>query len=447
MQPAETLAESAGGDPLADAELAALFKPLAEAPRVAVAVSGGADSLALLDCIDRWRKAPGRPDVVVLTVDHRLRPDSGGAAATVKAIAEARGIPARILVRDGPQPVSGIEAAARSARYRLLIDACRKEGVSHLAVAHHGDDVAETFLMRLKHGSGVFGLAAMRPVLSVGGVVLVRPFLGVSRARLRATTAAAGLTPIDDPMNRDPRFARTAARRLLATGDVDPALLSSLAARFADLADAIDARASAFIAASVAVDGFAVAWLDAERFTEAPEEVRARVLVRLLIAVGGADYPPRTDRLTALQSALLGTAGGGLKRTLADTVIERRGSRIAFYRESGRSDLPSVAVGPGYAGVWDGRFAVTVGEGAPAGLTLAALGESGRREVGATSRKLRDMPAPAGALAALPAIRHGREIVAAPVFLDGGASIPATFRSILGERLRTPPLFPDFTGD
>jgi tRNA(Ile)-lysidine synthase len=136
-----------------------------------------------------------------------------------------------------------------------------------------------------------------------------------------------------------------------------------------------------------------------------------------------------------------------LKRTLAGTVIERRGSRIAFYRESGRSDLPSVAVGPGYAGVWDGRFAVTVGEGAPAGLTLAALGESGRREVGATSRKLHDMPAPAGALAALPAIRQGQEIVAAPVFLDGGASIPATFRSILGKRLRTPPLFPDFTGD
>jgi tRNA(Ile)-lysidine synthase len=441
---AEAAAGPTGAGPLADPEIAALLAPLEAAGRVAVAVSGGADSLALLDCIDRWRKARGRPDVVVLTVDHGLRPDSAAAAQTVKAIAEARGLPVRVLVREGPPPATGIEAAARGARYRLLLDACREEGVSHLAVAHQRDDVAETFLMRLKRGAGVFGLAAMRPLLSAGDVMLVRPFLGVPRARLAATTAAAGLTPVDDPMNRDPRFGRTSVRRLLAAGDLDSALVAALAARFADLADAIDAEATACIAGSVDVDPYGIAWLDRGRLAGSPEEIRERVLVRLLIAVGGADYPPRSDRLAALASAILVGGGVRLKRTLAGVVVEGRGERLAFYREGGRSELPSLPVGPGYAGVWDRRFAVAVGEGAPAGLTLGPLGEAGRRDVGATAANLTDCRVPVGALAALPAIRKGHEILAVPVFRKARAPLSATFRCILGERLSRPPLFPDF---
>jgi tRNA(Ile)-lysidine synthase len=441
---AEAVAGTTGDGPLAGPEIAALLAPLEGARRIAVAVSGGADSLALLDCIDRWRKAPGRPDVVVLTVDHGLRPGSAVAAEMVKAIAEARGLPARVLVRHGPPPTAGVEAAARAARYRLLLEACRQEGVSHLAVAHQRDDVAETFLMRLKRGAGVFGLAAMRPLLSAGGVTLVRPFLAVPRARLAATTAAAGLAPVDDPMNRDPRFERTAVRRLLGEGELDPALFATLAMRFADLADAIDAEAGAFIADAVAADGFAVAWLDAGRYRAAPEEIRERVLVRLLVAVGGADYPPRSDRLGALHRAMVASDAARLKRTLAGAVIERRDGRFAVYRECGRMDLPSLPVAAGHSAIWDNRFAVAIGAGAPAGLTVGPLGEDGRREVGATAANRKDGRVPVGALVALPAIRQGHEILAAPVFRRGRTPFPVAFRSVLPARLAIPPLFPDF---
>lgn len=444
MRAAEALAVEPGG-PLADHELATLFHPLTGARRIALAVSGGADSLALLDSIDRWRKAPGRPEVVVLTVDHRLTPGSGAAAARVREIAKARGLPARVLARDGPVPTADVEAAARAARYGLLFAACREEGASHLAVAHHRDDVAETFLMRLKRGAGVFGLAAMRPAIEVGEVTLVRPFLTVPRARLAATTAAAGLTPADDPMNRDPRFARTAARRLLSEGALDAEVIAAVASRLAGLADAIDAAATAFIAEAVTADDYAIAWLDAARFAAATDEVRARVLVRLLIAAGGADYPPRADRLSGLLAAMLADAEPvRFKRTLSGAVIERRGRRFAVYREAGRSDLPTIATGPGFSGVWDRRFVVTVGEGAPEGLTVGTLGEAGRRAVGATADKLGAPMPPAAALAALPAVRRGDEILAVPGFRAAPAGLPVTLRSVLPERLARPPLFPDF---
>jgi tRNA(Ile)-lysidine synthase len=276
----------------------------------------------------------------------------------------------------------------------------------------------------------------MRPMIDAGGVIIVRPFLGVPRARLAAATAAAGLTPFDDPMNSDPRFARTAVRRFLAASGLDPAVLAGLAARFADLADRIDAEATASIAGVVAADEFAVAWLDRAAFASLPREVRGRVLVRVLMAVGGEDYPPRSPSLAGLMEAMVRADKGRFKRTLAGAVVERRGGRFAVYREAGRTPLPPVPVAPGETIVFDRRFAVAVDPGSVAeGLTVASLTIAEGVAV-ASRRASRGLPA--GALAALPALRRDGEILAIPGLLDG----PAAFRSLLAERLSRPPLFP-----
>jgi tRNA(Ile)-lysidine synthase len=439
-------AEAAG--PLADAELEGLLAPFAGAGTIALAVSGGADSLAMLDCVDRWRRHRALPPgAVVLTVDHRLRPGSGREAAAVAALARSRGLTARVLRWNGPRPVSDIEAAARAARYRLLIEAARAAGATALLVAHHRDDQAETLLMRLSRGAGVFGLAAMRPALDVGALTIARPFLDVPRARLAATTAAAGLTPVVDPMNADRRFLRARIRGLmplLADAGMDAARLAALAGRMRNAAEAIDRAASAFLAAAVRTDAFAVAWLDASRFSAEPSDVRLRALVRLLIAVGGGDYPPRFARLRRLDEGLRGSDDRRrFKRTLAGVVVERRGGRFAFYRECGRAGLRSLAVKPGFAGLWDRRFSVDVGGGRTAGLTLGPLGEAGRRGLGAVAAGV-----PAGALAALPALRRGGRVVAAPgVGGVEGAGWPMAARPLVAERLAEPPLFPDVAGE
>ena len=253
-------------------------------------------------------------------------------------------------------------------------------GASHLLTAHHRDDLAEALVLRLRRGAGVFGLAAMRPAVDANGIVLARPFLDVPRARLAATCAASGLVPVVDAMNSDPRFARARVRTLLpllAREGLDPARLAATARRLADAADAVDAAAGDLIAAQVAVDDFAVARLDAGPFRAAPAAVRARVAVRLLMAVGGGDYPPRFERLAALTEAMTGETGGRFKRTLSGCVVEQRDGGFVFYRELGREGPPAVALKPGTAIVWDRRFQVSAGPSLPAGLAVAALGEAG----------------------------------------------------------------------
>jgi tRNA(Ile)-lysidine synthase len=435
-------ADAAG--PLGDAEIAALFAPVAGVARIALAVSGGADSLALLDCADRWRRASGTT-VVVLTVDHRLRPGSAREAAAVAAMARARGIAAHVLTWHGGCPASGIEAAARMARYGLLLGAAREIGASHLLVAHHREDQAETFLMRLKRGAGLFGLAAMRPAVEAGGVTILRPFLGVARARLRATTSAAGLVAVEDPMNDDPRFERVRLRRVMTTfaGDgVDAARLAALAERCAAAAATIERAADRLIAEAVEVDACAAAQLDPAGFLAARSQVRRRALVRLLVAVGGGDYPPRSQRLDDLAEAMVRHGGRGrFKRTLAATVIEWRAGRFFFYRELGRGRLSAVPVEAGLSRDWDRRFRIEVSGPIPPGLSLAALEEAGRRQIG-----LRAGAAPAGALAALPAVWCGAEILAVPAigYRAGGPFGAVITRPILAERLARSPMFPDF---
>jgi len=428
-----------GDAALSESEVAALMAPVTSARSIVLAVSGGRDSLALLATVDRWRKDRGRPEVLVVTIDHALTPDSDRVAATVASIAAARGLRSRILRWDDPKPSTGIEAAARQARYLLLVGAAREAAATHLLTAHSLEDQAETLLMRLERGSGLFGLAAMRQMIDLGGMTLFRPFLAVSRARLAATTAAAGLTAHEDPMNADGRFRRVRIRELLprlAEAGFTPASIAAAAARLAVAADAIDGAVDRLIEDHLRVDAFAVVTLSTVPFSDAPEEVRLRLLVRVLQAVGGADYPAGSEKTEALAAALLGWEPKA-KRTLAGVVIERRGDRVRFYRESGRSLLPVLRAPPGFSGAWDSRFAIAVPATAPEDLVVTALGPT--RPAGL----VRPASLPAAAMTVLPAVFRDGRIVAVPPL---GWASPETAGIVASERvsarIATPRRFP-----
>ncbi|WP_119423020.1 tRNA lysidine(34) synthetase TilS, partial [Desertibaculum subflavum] len=202
-------------------------------PDLAVAVSGGADSLALVLLAQGWTAAQGGR-LLALTVDHGLRPEAAREALQVKRWLAARGVAHRTLRWRGPKPKANLAAAAREARYALLFAACRRARFRALAVAHHREDQAETFLLRLGRGSGVDGLAAMAPVSERDGIALLRPLLDMPRDRLRAALAAAGQDWIEDPGNADPARARTAVRALLpalAAAGLPPVRIAATAAR------------------------------------------------------------------------------------------------------------------------------------------------------------------------------------------------------------------------
>ena len=205
--------------------------------RVAVAVSGGPDSMALLHLAAH--ALPGR--VHALTVDHRLRPEGAAEAAMAGAVCARLRVPHATLIWHGRKPRTGRPAAARTARYRLMRRWCTAHAIPFLMTAHHADDQAETLLMRLARASGPRGLGGIRAARPLGsGVTLLRPLLHARKADLIAYCAAHALPTASDPTNADPAYARTAARALLAaTAWLDVEALAGSAAHLADAHDTL----------------------------------------------------------------------------------------------------------------------------------------------------------------------------------------------------------------
>src|SRR4051794_25508676 len=185
--------------------------PFEPSPRIAVGVSGGADSLALCLLLKAWVHSRGG-SLIALTVDHALRQSAATEAMQVGSWLKEHGIEHDVLRWEGGKPASGIQSAARDARYRLLTDRCHAEGILHLALAHHREDQAETVLLRFAHGSGVDGLSGMAAVRETGSVRFLRPLLSTGRDRLRAFLTEAGQPWIEDSSNQSPAYARARLR-------------------------------------------------------------------------------------------------------------------------------------------------------------------------------------------------------------------------------------------
>ena len=401
-----------------DEALPGLFGPLSGRRGVVLAVSGGSDSVALLHLFARWRDAScvAVPPAVVVIVDHGLRREAAAEAGAVAALARTHGLHHATLVWEGDKPATDLQAAARAARYRLLAGFTRDNGLDTVVTAHTRDDQAETLMMRLGHGSGLAGLAAMRPARSLGdGVTLVRPFLAVGREALRATLRATGIAWSEDPSNADTRFARPRLRALagpLAEAGLTPATLATVARRLARADAAIEAAVDALEAAVVARHPGGVTTVDLPGLAGAPEEVSLRLFARAVGEIGGEPYGPRLERLERLHAALLAAATGGrFRRTLGGAVVERRGDTLWVHRESGRRGLPSLRLTPGGTLAWDGRFRAELSASAPSAVTIAALGPGARGAVGRAAARW-----PAAALATVPAAFADGAVVAVPAF-------------------------------
>jgi len=276
------------------------FAPLEAHPVLAVAVSGGRDSLALAFLAQDWARARGGA-VVALIVDHGLRTQSAHEAEATRALLVARGIAAEILPWTGAKPKHGLQAAARTARYDLLFDACHRRGILHLLVAHHAGDQAETVAMRAARGSGADGLAGMAALIEHRHARLLRPLLAVTRARLTATLEALGVDWIEDPSNADPRFERVRVRAA-APAPHDPEEGPRRAERERRLADA------AVELVEREEEGLA---LDRAAFAGLAAGLQAGLLSRMVQTLGGRDHPPRRERLArAIERMCRGTAPG-----------------------------------------------------------------------------------------------------------------------------------------
>jgi tRNA(Ile)-lysidine synthase len=259
--------------------------------------------MALLHLLARWIRRPAQALVTAATIDHGLRSEAAAEAELVAGAAERLGLPHRILRWTGPKPGTGLQEAARDARYALLVALAQEIGASHLVTAHTLDDQAETVLIRLAHGSGLAGLAGMRRTTDRSGIVHLRPLLDIRKTTLVALCRSQGWPFVDDPSNRDDRFARARWRKLMPLLEAEGLTaerLGRLADRAARTDDALD-EAAAEILRQVSLTDDGRTSVPAEVLLREPFEIALRVLA-------GALAPHRDSaphlRLQRLESAL-----------------------------------------------------------------------------------------------------------------------------------------------
>jgi tRNA(Ile)-lysidine synthase len=404
------------------AGLMAPFAPFESQPHVAVAVSGGGDSMALALLAHDWAQARGGR-ITALTVDHALRPEAAAEAAQVGAWCRARGIAHVVLTRSGAAPANGIQAFARAARYALLEAWCRDHTVLHLLLAHQSGDQAETVAMREESGSGADGLAGMASVVERRAVRLLRPLLTVPRARLRDYLAARGQAWIEDPSNRNPAFTRVRIREALAQTlpGLSQGTHAAMARQQGPARAAREVAMAQWLARFVTVDPLGFATIDPRGFAY-PSAVGARALGAVLATISGRQYPPRTERIERLYRELT----GGLPqdrtlshdRTLGGCLVLRRHDKFLICREPSAVAAP-LAIAPGQEILWDGRFRVTLDPAAPEGLVLGALGADtpAIARIPVIAKELAKSAAsrlPAVVCAVMPALRDAKGVVAVP---------------------------------
>ena len=414
--------------PIAPQELDQLFAPLRRYASLVLAVSGGADSMALMHLCAAWvGRTENAPHLLVVTVDHGLRAGSGAEAEWVGQRAGALGLAHEILHWEGLKPATGVQEAAREARYRLLADRARRESAPcAIVTAHHQDDQAETLLMRLARGSGIDGLSGMREVEPVPAGEpapdLVRPLIGVPRARLVATLEHLGVTWLDDPSNESEVFERVRLRKagpLLSELGLTNAQLARSARRLGRARQALEQGAAELWREAADLHHGAYATIDRAVFDGAPAELRLRVLSRALNAMGGGREPPRLSQVERLLERL--EQGGMEPETLGGAIVAQNVSQISIFREPGREGLPEVLLAPGETATWDGRFRVSAASGEAGPVQVRALGPSAYATL--RSQHGGGFSMPRRAAITLPAFWRGEALLAVPhLGLDGPAA-------------------------
>lgn len=423
-----------GPSPIGNAEFGQLITNLrlSEPPdHIVVAVSGGGDSIALCLLAAQWAAENGAK-VTALTVDHGLRAGSSQEAGQVAAWLSQRSIEHEVICWTEAKPVTGVQEAARKARYALIADWMIKRKLTNLLVAHHAEDQAETFLLRAGQGSGIDGLAAMAPVSRRNGLRLLRPLLAIPKSRLTATLKVMQQPWIEDPSNQDHRYSRVQFRSLLpglADAGMPPGRIAALAEGFGVLSRSLHHIDRLAIAACTTLHPEGYATLDRAYVGTLPIPLQGRVLRQLIHAVGGRTYPPRraaVDRL--LQRLTAGTEFRGA--TLGGCRIQPWRGRTLICREARNFGTPLVLHSTQTV-TWHALFEVVV-SGA-AGLIVGPLTKQGWKAISGDVSADASARIPAIVLPSLPVFYDSDGVLAVPALdyhRDSGAGMLTMARNL-----------------
>ena len=375
---------------------------------IALGVSGGSDSAAMLHLVAQWNARQDFPiTLTILSVDHGLRSEAALECVQVGEWCKALELNHVTLHWMGDKPFSGVQAKARAARYNLMTDWCLAHDVPVLLTAHTADDQAETIVMRQSRTSTVKSLAGIWPSRDWNGVQVMRPFLFARRQELRDFLLSQNLVWIDDPSNFNPRYERVRIREKLA-GDADVAKFAAHALR---AIKAAQQKAKDWTHACLSISDLGLLSFKRDSLKSVEPDVGDEILSRVFLLNGITQLPELKSRQT-LWSWL--SSDQPKRRTLGGLIFAGRRHDILIAREPGRISEETIVILSSGKVVWDGRFVVQGPEGAeilPAGKIS---GISRRRDI------------PAFVDAGLPVVCHGKAVLAAP-FHGIGIGVRAEF--------------------
>jgi tRNA(Ile)-lysidine synthase len=376
---------------------------------VIVAVSGGSDSLALLHLLISYRAAQCTfPEIIAVTIDHELRPESADEAHFVAGLCRSAGITHRILNWDGPKPHTGLSAKARDVRYELLCRAARDAGTDMILAGHTLDDQIETFVMRSARtgeGGSERGLAGMAlATLLDREVWLLRPLLDVSREKLRDYLRARGIAWRDDPSNDNPKYERVRIRNRLRL--VDSREMVCEIVEKASKRRAVNDKVAQFLPDCVTIYHGIRAEVSREGLALQEQDVQQLVVAIVMATMGGQSFLPPVENCDRALEHIHSKRSSG-RITMNRCVLQIRKDNVLIYREM--RSLANIAIEPDGTAIWDGRY--RIGNHTNRLIRISATGVLGLKFLGDTH----------------PANFHRPSILSSPAaFLDGDiVDVPA----------------------
>jgi len=359
--------------PLSDHQIDDLFSPLVDIRRIALAVSGGRDSLALMFLIKKWLGNNNfDKDVVVLTVNHQLREESNAECAEVALIAQGYGFHHKILIWHHENIKTSIQEKARNARYDLMINYLKENGIDTLITGHTLDDKIETFLMRLSKGSGLEGLKSIQTSRNLDGINLFRPLLNLTRDQTTKTLVSQNIGWIDDPTNADEKYERIKIRNNISTLEklnISKDMLQLTLNRLGRAHEVISNITEKALLEVLHFDSLGYVSLDYDILKAYPYEIIIKVFEKALIYVNG-----KRVSLQSLERVCSEVIQTRKPKTINGCVIYTKKNIIHITREN--RDIESFNLKVGDLHVWDSRFKICLKSFNEDFITIKNLGSS-----------------------------------------------------------------------
>ena len=264
--------------------------------KIACAVSGGIDSLALVYLLSQIREVTG------LIIDHGLRQESASEAKMTAGILRGLGIE-NVILRKENTIKANLQEEARKLRYELLIGYCCEHEIKYLATAHHAEDNAETFLLRLSRGSGLDGLSAISEISQMDGVTLIRPVLRYTKSELKKVLLENKINWVEDPTNKTDKYKRNKLRQALAQmedAELVTRRINDAAENLSRVRDYLEIETEKTFWTCYSGDE-----LDVDEFEKLHEEIAYRLLVKIILQMSGAEKKPRFEKLKRLKNDIV----------------------------------------------------------------------------------------------------------------------------------------------